>query len=118
MVGPLSKDSWKRIKEVARYTCLRDPKGVGHVFTDKTRRKLKIGGGEFLVPKEESKFREVLEQHGKAFSFSPQEIGCVDPNACGTNCHLNNTPCTMEHEADSCPKSSHSKIVGAIEGKY
>ena len=24
-------------------------------------------------------FREMLERHGKAFAFSPQEIGCVDP---------------------------------------
>ena len=79
VVAPLPEDSWQRIKEVARDPCLRDPKGVGHVFTDETRRKLKVGGGEFLLPKEESKFRKMLEQHGKAFAFSPQEIGCVDP---------------------------------------
>ena len=79
VAAPLPEDSWQRIKEVARDPCLRDPKGVGHVFTDETRRKLKVGGGEFLLPKEESKFREMLEQHGKAFAFSPQEIGCVDP---------------------------------------
>ena len=26
-------------------------------------------------------FYEILERHGKAFAFSPQEIGCVDPRA-------------------------------------
>ena len=24
-------------------------------------------------------FRDMLERHGKAFTFFPQEIGCVDP---------------------------------------
>ena len=32
-----------------------------------------------MLPKEESKFREMLEQHGKEFAFSPQEIRRVDP---------------------------------------
>ena len=56
VAAPLPEDSWQRITEVARDPCLRDPKGVGHVFTDETRRRHKVGGGEFLLPKEESKF--------------------------------------------------------------
>ena len=40
---------------------------------------LKVGGGELSLPKEESKFREMLERHGKPFAFSPQEIGYVNP---------------------------------------
>ena len=31
------------------------------------------------LSKEESKFRKMLERYGKAFVFSPQEIGCVHP---------------------------------------
>ena len=42
-------------------------------------RELKIGGGGFLLPAEEDRFRGMLRRHGKAFAFSPEEIGCVDP---------------------------------------
>jgi hypothetical protein len=52
---------------------------IGHAFTDDTREKLRIGAGGFLLQKEEERFREMLEQHGKAFSFTSKEIGCVDP---------------------------------------
>ena len=48
------------MKEVVTNLSLRDPRGIGHTFTDETRKKLKIGGGEFLLPEEESKFREML----------------------------------------------------------
>ena len=41
--------------------------------------KLKIGGGDFLLPTEEDQFRRMLERHDKAFAFTPEEIGCVDP---------------------------------------
>ena len=56
VVAPLPNDSWQRMKEVARDPYLRDPRGIWHIFTDETRSKLKVGGGEFLVQKEESKF--------------------------------------------------------------
>ena len=49
VVVPLLEDSWQQIKEVVLDPCLRDPKGVGHVFTEETRRRLKVGGGEFLL---------------------------------------------------------------------
>ena len=41
-------------------------------------RELKIGGGGFLLPAEEDRFRRMLERHGKGFTLSPGEIGCVD----------------------------------------
>ena len=52
---------------------------TGHMFTDITLRELKIGGGGFLLPAEEDWFRRMLERHEKAFAFSLEEIGCVDP---------------------------------------
>ena len=52
---------------------------IGHTFTDETRKKLRISGGGFLSQNEEEQFREMLEQHGKAFAFTSREIGCVDP---------------------------------------
>jgi hypothetical protein len=67
------------MKEVASDPSLRDPAGIGHRFTDKTLRELKVGGGGFLLPAEEDRFRRMLGRHEKAFAFSPKEIGCVDP---------------------------------------
>ena len=75
---PLVEDSWQKMKEVARDPSLRDPRGIKHTFTKETREKLRIGKDEFLFP-EEVAFREMLERHGKTFTFYPNEIGCADP---------------------------------------
>ena len=56
---------------------MQDPDGIGHRFTDITLRDLKVGGGGFLLPAEEDRFRRMLRRHRKAFAFSPEEIGCV-----------------------------------------
>jgi hypothetical protein len=64
---------------VAKNPSLRDPKKIGHIFTKETKEKLRVGKENFLLPEEERAFRGMLEQHGKAFVFSPQEIGCADP---------------------------------------
>jgi hypothetical protein len=42
-------------------------------------RELKVGGGGFLLPAEEDRFRRMLGRHGGAFAFSLGEIGFVDP---------------------------------------
>ena len=42
-------------------------------------RELKIGGGGFLLPAEEDRFRRMPEKHNRSFAFSPGDIGCVDP---------------------------------------
>ena len=67
------------MKGVATDPTLRYPAGIGHRFTNKTLGELKIGGGGFLLPTEEDRFRSMLEGHGKAFAFTPEEIGCADP---------------------------------------
>jgi hypothetical protein len=67
------------MQEGASDPSLRDPAGIGHRFTEKTLRELKVGGGGFLLPVEEDRFRRMLGRHGKAFAFSLKEIGCVDP---------------------------------------
>ena len=79
VAAPLPEGSELRIKGVASDPSLRDPASIGHTFTDITLRELKIGGGGFLLPAEEDRFRRMLGRHGKAFAFSPEEIGCVDP---------------------------------------
>jgi lipoprotein-anchoring transpeptidase ErfK/SrfK len=77
--GPLPADSEQKRKEVSGDPTLRKAVDIGHTFTDETRGKLRIGGGGFLLPEEEERFREMLMQHGKAFAFTPKEIGCIDP---------------------------------------
>ena len=52
---------------------------IGHVFTGETKAKLRVGREDFLLPEEERMFRGMLERHGKAFAFFPQEIGCANP---------------------------------------
>ena len=69
----------ERIKRVTTNTSLRDPAGIGHRFIDEMLQELKIGRGGFLLPVEENQFRRMLERLGKAFAFSPVEIGCVNP---------------------------------------
>ena len=79
VAAPLPEGSELRIKGVASDPSLRDPTSIGHTFIDITLRRLKIGGGGFLLPAEEDRFRRMLGRHGKAFAFSSEEIGCVDP---------------------------------------
>ena len=67
------------MKGVASDPSLRDPVGIGHRFTDKTLWKLKVGGGGFLLPAEEERFRRMLGRQGKAFTLSLEEIGYVYP---------------------------------------
>ena len=79
VVIPLPEDSWHKMKEEARDPSLRDLRGIKHTFTKETREKLRIGKDEFLLPEEEVGFLEMLERHGIAFVFYPNEIRCVDP---------------------------------------
>jgi hypothetical protein len=75
----LPEGSELRRKAVATDPSLRNPADIGHRFTDKTLRELKVGGGGFLLSAEEVRFRRMLGRHGGAFAFLPKEIGCMDP---------------------------------------
>ncbi|KAL3678944.1 hypothetical protein R1sor_021900 [Riccia sorocarpa] len=75
----LPEDSDKQMELAARQPVLRDVRMIGHRFTRETLEKLKIGGGDFLTDAEKKKFEEMIQAHGKAFAFSADEIGCVDP---------------------------------------
>ena len=75
----LPEDSEKIMKEVSTEPILRVQKRIGHKSTEETIKELRNGGGDFLTPTEEVEFRKMLGRHGKAFSFNPEEIGCVDP---------------------------------------
>ncbi|KAL3694555.1 hypothetical protein R1sor_008206 [Riccia sorocarpa] len=75
----LPEDSDKQMELAARQPVMRDVRRIGHRFTRETLEKLKIGGGDFLTDAEKKKFEEMIQSHGKAFAFSADEIGCVDP---------------------------------------
>ena len=71
VVIPLPEDSWQRMKEVTKDPSLRDPKGIGHTFTDESRGKLQVGKDDFLLREEEERFRMMLERHGKSLRHVP-----------------------------------------------
>jgi hypothetical protein len=60
VAAPLPEGSELRRKAVAADPSLRNPDGIGHRFTDKTLRELKVSGGEFLLPAEEDRFQRIL----------------------------------------------------------
>ncbi|KAL2636088.1 hypothetical protein R1flu_007567 [Riccia fluitans] len=79
VAAPLPHDSWEKMEIASSEPNLRSSREIGHKFTKETLEHLLIGGGEFLTTVEKELFRKMLTKHGKAFSFAPKEIGCVDP---------------------------------------
>ncbi|KAL3687991.1 hypothetical protein R1sor_014300 [Riccia sorocarpa] len=79
VAAPLPRDSWEKVELASSEPNLRNPREIGHKFTKETLEQLSIGGGEFLTFTEKKLFKMMLSKHGKAFSFAPGEIGCVDP---------------------------------------
>lgn len=76
---PLPSDASQQVQKASTERRLRDPRNIGHRFTEASLKELKIGSADFLLPVEKQKFQEMLARHGKAFSFDIGEIGCVDP---------------------------------------
>mgnify|MGYP000241053363 CR=1 FL=1 len=68
---PLPKSSDMLRKDVCREPMLREPGKIGYV---------KSWMGDFLLEEYKDQFKRMLQRHGKAFAFSPHEIGCVDPS--------------------------------------
>ena len=103
--------------EVVHDPSLRDPKTIGHVFTEETKGKLRVGSEDFLLPEEERMIRGMLERHGKAFAFSPQEIGCANPKMIEPMVIFTVATCTLEPQANTGSKISHSEVNSASKGK-
>ncbi|KAL3680762.1 hypothetical protein R1sor_023718 [Riccia sorocarpa] len=76
---PLPGNSQQQVELAAKEPDLRDIHKIGHKFTPETLAKLKIGGDDFLTDCEKKEFEEMIKSYEKAFSFSAEEIGCVDP---------------------------------------
>ncbi|KAL3685370.1 hypothetical protein R1sor_003392 [Riccia sorocarpa] len=75
----LPRDSQYQMESAAKEPELRDVRKIGHKFTADTLSQLQIGGGGFLTELEKKVFKQMIARHGKAFAFSEDEIGCVDP---------------------------------------
>ena len=67
------------MQRVAKETPLRPSSGIGHKFTEETLKLLRVGTDGLLTAVEKDSFVKMLSEHGKAFSFTSNEIGCVDP---------------------------------------
>ncbi|KAL3698249.1 hypothetical protein R1sor_012325 [Riccia sorocarpa] len=76
---PLPGDSQQQVELAAKEPELRDVHKIAHKFTLETLAKLKIGGDDFLTDCEKKEFEGMIRSYEKAFSFSAEEIGCVDP---------------------------------------
>ena len=76
---PLPEGSNKVMEKASQQPMLRDPRMIGHKFIKETLDSLKIESDGLLTNVEIRCFKEMLSTHGKAFSFEPHEIGCVDP---------------------------------------
>jgi hypothetical protein len=48
----LPEDSWKKMKEVVKDPSLRNPKTIGHVLSEETKDKLRVGREDFFLPEE------------------------------------------------------------------
>jgi hypothetical protein len=76
----LPPDTNDHVQQVGKEPRVREVRKIGHKFTEETMAKLKIEGDEFLNEQEKKMFRDMLSKHGKAFTSSPDEIGCVQPS--------------------------------------
>ena len=61
VAGPLPANSEQKRKDVWGDPKPRKSVDIGQAFTDEIGKKLRIGGGGFLLQKEEERFREMLE---------------------------------------------------------
>ncbi|MCO5591564.1 hypothetical protein L7F22_045551 [Adiantum nelumboides] len=100
VASPLPPNNREKIEQASLQPSLRDPKMIGHKFTEETFKELQIGCEGFLTSEEKKCFEEMLAKHGKAFAFEPHEIGCVDPSI---------VACTLEFTTYSNSKGSLAK---------
>ena len=76
---PLPLEAKELLEKAKNEPPLRDKNKIGHVFTKKTLEELQIGGDGLLNTTEIEAFRKMISKYGKAFAFTIDEMGCVDP---------------------------------------
>ena len=60
-IGPLPIDTEKKRKKVSKDPIFRRAVDIGHNFMEESVERLRIGGNEFLLPKENNCFRNMLK---------------------------------------------------------
>ena len=53
---------------------------IGTTFTPEKLASLQIGQGDFLSKEEDAEWRRAIASYGKAFAYTEEEKGCVDPS--------------------------------------
>lgn len=76
---PLPKEAKDILRDARKEPSLRDRRKIGHTFTKDTLNQLRIGDDGLLNMVEKEAFKKMIMEHGKAFAFSKEEMGCVDP---------------------------------------
>ncbi|MCO5563160.1 hypothetical protein L7F22_016797 [Adiantum nelumboides] len=114
---PLPEGSNEVIEEASRQPILRDPKNIGHKFTEETLKQLKTGKDGFLTNEEVKCFQEMLMQHGKAFAFDPNKIGCVDPSVVSPMIIFNVPHMPWSLQPIPVPKAHLPKLIDLLNEK-
>ena len=108
---PLPEDSWQKMKEVENDPSLRNPNAIGHVFTKETKGKLQVRREDFLLPEEERMFRGMLERHHwESLRLLPTRDRMCRPEDDRVDGDIYGATCTLEPQADTGSKSSHSEV--------
>ncbi|KAG5460450.1 MAG: hypothetical protein BJ554DRAFT_7499 [Olpidium bornovanus] len=79
MVEELPRDAGEQIKRARMEPWLGPAESIGHQFTEETLARLRVGGDGLLSEAEIAVLRSMIRPLGRAFAFTDDEIGLVDP---------------------------------------
>ena len=116
IAAPLPKDSDKVLDKASKEKILRDPLKIGHKFTKETLEDLRVGE-DFLSKSKIKCFEEMIVTHGKAFSFQPNKIGCVNPNVVTPMVIFTILHMPLNLRPISVPNAHLSKLIDLLNEK-
>ena len=114
---PLPVEARDVLQEASKEPSLRDRKKIGHVFTEDTLNQLQIGDDGLLTSMEKEAFKKVIKEHGRAFSFSMEEIGCVDPQKVTPMVIFTVPHIPWDLKPISVPKALTPKLIALLKEK-
>ena len=114
---PLPLDAREVLEKAKEEPRLRDPKKIGHMFTEETLAQIKVGGDGLLTKVEQEAFKRMIAKHGKAFSFSIEEIGCVNPQEIAPMVIFTVPHVPWDLRAISVPKALLPQLVALLKEK-
>jgi hypothetical protein len=87
------------------------------VFTEGTLNQLQIGDDGLLTSMEKEAFKKMIKEHGRAFSFSMEEIGCVDPQKVTPMVIFTVPHIPWDLKPISVPKALTPKLIALLKEK-